>query len=250
MRQTERYLATLCLVSMSFGGSNFAFLPLPQVASAQKLELSQSRRLTLAMLVPALVSAQGEAYAEEPTYKRLRNIQYFAALGDPKASSGTGAETWGLWLKDPGPRGETLANIGRVQSSKGGVARAGWKFDPTDWYVEEHGLIMEKPAGGDGGSGEAALPGKYLVTGARDVTTTMTIYPPDQNGKMRWELDKGTLYDVTHLPCRTGRYTGPGCSPENAKQSDFPVRPGGLMPDVPGCNKQDYAVVFVIGLPA
>ena len=34
------------------------------------------------------------------------------------------------------------------------------------------------------------------------VTTVLTVH---KDG--RWELDKGTLYDVTHLPCRSARYT-------------------------------------------
>ena len=45
--------------------------------------------------------------------------------------------------------------------------------------------------------------GKYLVTGGREVTTTLTVHA---DGK--WELaDGATLYAVTHLPCRTARYT-------------------------------------------
>ena len=31
--------------------------------------------------------------------------QFLAALGSPLAGSGTGAENWGLWTLDPGPRG-------------------------------------------------------------------------------------------------------------------------------------------------
>jgi hypothetical protein len=38
------------------------------------------------------------------------------------------------------------------------------------------------------------------------------------------------------------------CSPANAKQSTFPVAPGGAMPQVEGCTKQDYAVLIVIGM--
>ena len=44
------------------------------------------------------------------------------------------------------------------------------------------------------------------------------------------------------------RYTpaaGSEGSPATARASDFPVTPGGPMPPVPGCKKQDYAVVFV-----
>ena len=39
------------------------------------------------------------------------DTQFIAALGDPKASSGTGAEQWGIWRIDPGPRGVQLQNF-------------------------------------------------------------------------------------------------------------------------------------------
>jgi hypothetical protein len=128
----------------------------------------------------------------------------------------------------------------------GGVAPARWKFDGTDWWLEEHGLIMEQPT-------FPLPPGKYVVTGHRKVTAMLTIHPADKNGDRRWELDKGaTLYDVTHLACRSARYTpaavGASCSPANAKKSAFPVSPGGTMPPVEGCTKQDYAVLIVIGV--
>jgi hypothetical protein len=38
------------------------------------------------------------------------------------------------------------------------------------------------------------------------------------------------------------------CSPEQAPRDAFRVSPGAPMPPVPGCNKQDYAVLFVIGV--
>ena len=79
---------------------------------------------------------------------------------------------------------------------------------------------------------------RYAVTGDRELTTVLTVH---DDGK--WELAKGTLYDVTHLPCRAAKYTNG--SPANARASDFPVTPGGAMPPVSGCQKQDYAVVFV-----
>jgi hypothetical protein len=128
----------------------------------------------------------------------------------------------------------------------GGVAPARWKFDGTDWWLEEHGLIMEQPT-------FPLPPGKYVVTGARDATAVLTIHPADRNGDRRWELDKGaTLYDVTHLACRSARYTpaavGGSCSPANAQKTAFPVTPGGAMPPVEGCTKQDYAVLIVIGV--
>ena len=95
-------------------------------------------------------------------------------------------------------------------------------------------------------------PGKNLVTGDREVTTVLTIHAADENGDRRWELaDGATLYDVTHLGCRSARYTSPqgsSCSPAKAPQDAFRVSPGAAMPDVEGCNKQDYAVLFVIGI--
>jgi hypothetical protein len=128
----------------------------------------------------------------------------------------------GLWT--PGPRGVELNSYKRLKDA-GGIAPAGWKFDGTDWWLEEHGLIMEQPT-------FPLPPGKYVVTGARDVTAVLTIHPADRNGERRWELDKGaTLYDVTHLACRSARYTpatvGGSCSPANAQKTAFPVAPGG-----------------------
>ena len=96
-------------------------------------------------------------------------------------------------------------------------------------------------------------PGKYVVTGDRETVTILTIHPEDADGNQQWELDgDATLYDVTHLPCRSARYTpmadGEGCTPASANRSQFPVTPGSLMPGVQGCQKQDYAVLFVIGV--
>lgn len=88
--------------------------------------------------------------------------------------------------------------------------------------------------------------GRYLVTGGRAVTTGLTV---DEKGS--WKLDEGSLYDVTHLPCRAARYnpssSEEGGSPAAARLSDFPVKPGAIMPSIPGTNKQDYAVLFIIG---
>jgi len=168
-------------------------------------------------------------------------------LGEPGAKSGNGAQAWGLWRADPGPRGVPLASYERLKQVKG-AAPAGWKFDPADWWLEEHGLIMEKPA-------FPVPPGKYLVTGDREVTSTLTIHPPDKDGNEHWELaDGATLYDVTHLGCRSARYTPAAgqnsCSPANAPRAAFRVAPGRPMPPVDGCRKQDYAVLIVIGVAA
>ena len=186
------------------------------------------------------------AVQAETVFKRIPT-QFIAALGDPDATSGTGAESWGVWRQDPGPRGVRLENYERLDSTKG-VTPAQWTFDSKDWWLEEHGLIMEKP--------DFPLPaGKYMVTGDREVTATLTIYAKDADGTQRWDLDKGAkLYDVTHLPCRSARYSPvtaeSSCSPSKAQKSAFPVTPGALMPAVEGCKKQDFAVLFVIAVAA
>ena len=177
-------------------------------------------------------------------FKRI-STQYIAALGDPGAISGSGAQSWGLWPLDPGPRGVDLDDYDRLKNA-GGVAPARWKFNQTDWWLEENGRIMEQPT-------FPLPPGKYLVTGARDATAVLTIHSADKNGDRRWDLDKGaTLHDVTHLGCRSARYTPAAgensCSPANAPKTAFPVAPGGAMPAVQGCRKQDYAVLIVIGV--
>lgn len=193
------------------------------------------------MLALLWVSAPLQA---ETIFKRIPT-QFIAALGDPEATSGTGAQLWGLWRVDPGPRGVQLSDYGELKAA-GGLTAAQWIFDAKDWWLEEHGLLMEKP--------DFPLPhGKYKVTGDREVTSVLTIHPIDKDGMQRWELDKGAkLYDVTHLPCRSARYSPVNaensCSPSKAQQTEFPVTPGAAMPAVEGCNKQDYAVLFVIGV--
>ena len=154
---------------------------------------------------------------EQVIFKQVRT-QYIAALGDPQASSGSGAESWGLWRRDPGPRGVWLKNFDEQLEASGGVAPAGWTFDSSDWWLDENGLIMEQPV--------FSLPaGKYIVTGDREAMAMLIVHPADANGEMRWQLGNGVkLHDVTHLPCRSARYTqaanGASCSPALARRSD------------------------------
>ncbi|GJL70730.1 MAG: hypothetical protein NPIRA06_33650 [Nitrospirales bacterium] len=196
------------------------------------------------MMMAGLDQSVHAAGGSQAKFQRI-STQYIAALGDPDATSGNGAESWGLWPLDPGPRGVRLSRLEELEEADG-VAPARWKFDHTDWWLEEHGLIMEQPT-------FPIPPGKYLVTGDREVTTVLTIHPADKDGNSRWALDdQATLYDVTHLRCRSARYTpttGEGsCSPANVQKAAFPVTPGGAMPPVEGCKKQDYAVLIVIGV--
>ena len=218
---------------------------MPSVAG----RIKRSRALPLAgmlmlMLIQTLHSAQAADQADV-TFQSVRT-QFIAALGDPTATSGVGAQTWGLWRKDPGPRGVWLKNYKRQLVERDGVAPANWTFDEADWWLDENGLIMEKPV-------FSVPPGKYIVTGDREAVAMLTIHPEDDRGIQRWELGNGaTLYDVTHLPCRSARYTPlddsrtATCSPATAQRSDFPVTPGGPMPVVEGCRKQDYAVLFIV----
>jgi hypothetical protein len=171
------------------------------------------------------------------------DTQYIAALGDPKATSGVDAETWGFWEVDPGPRGVWSTEFGELMA-QGGKAPAGWQFDPASWWLEEHGLIMEAPS-------FPLPPGQYVVTGGREVTSVLTVAAPDAEGHQAWSLvDGATIYDVTHLRCRAAVYTartGESCTPDKTPTHVFPMDPGRQMPMVDGCDKQDYQVLIVIG---
>ena len=115
--------------------------------------MKKNRNLNYALLALALAAFVSSQFA----YAGFKHIplQYIVALGDPDANSGSGAESWGLWNQDPGPRGCRLDNYKQLKTT--GVAPAQWKFDKKDWWLEEHGLLMEKPT-------FPLVPGKYVVT--------------------------------------------------------------------------------------
>jgi len=177
--------------------------------------------------------------------------QFIAALGEGTAQSGTIASDWAIWEVDPGPRGVWLRNYSEL-AARQNKADAGWEFDPDSFWIDENGLLMEKPV-------FDLEPGYYLVTGEREVITVLTVHEKAADGTQQWELYNGaTLEEVTHLPCRSARYTpieGAGttdgiCSPANAPLSEFKVPPGSPMPQIEHCAKQDFRVLIVIGLPA
>ncbi len=203
------------------------------------------RNLVRLAAVAVVLGMAGAASANAEAKFKSIPVQFIAASASPDAKSGTGAETWGLWAIDPGPRGVALASYDRLVAN-GGVAPKKWKFDANDWWLEEHGLIMEPPVFG-------MQPGKYLVTGDRETKATLTIFPKEADGSQRWELSDGaTIYDVTHLRCRAARYKpeaeNASCAPSSVNQSDFPMTPKVAMPEVAKCKKQDYAVLFIIGV--
>lgn len=220
--------------------------PIPVFTTLSKVRRMIGAGLSIGLLISITVWGQ-TAHAtgkDREIFKRIPT-QFIAALGDPGANAGSGAESWGLWRQDPGPRGVRLDSFEQLISA-GGVAPAQWKFDNTDWWLEENGLIMEQPD-------FPVPPGKYMVTGDREVMSVLTIYPLDNDGAQRWELGNGAkLHDVTHLGCRSARYTpaasSNSCSPAKAPRSAFRVSPGASMPPVEGCNKQDYAVLFIVGV--
>lgn len=172
--------------------------------------------------------------------------QYIAALAPAGATSGTGAETWGIWRVDPGPIGVWL-RLYQMLRKAGNIAPAGWRFDLDDWWLDENGLIMKAPD-------FPIPPGKYLVTNGEENASLLTIDPPDQNGNQNWSLNNEmTIGDVTHGPCRSARYTPIGasgtCTPENADRSVFPLELGKELPAVKDCNRKIYAVLIVFGYP-
>src|ERR1700742_4104863 len=135
------------------------------------------------LILAAGLTHQGSGAA----LSKFRRIepQFIAALGDPGATAGNGAQLWGFWSQDPGPRACQLEHYPQLKAT--GVAPAQWKFDASDWWLEEHGLIMEKPT-------FPLAAGKYLVTGDREVTTVLTVHPKDKQGNQRQDMpDAATL---------------------------------------------------------
>lgn len=197
----------------------------------------------------AMTAAAGSALLPRPAGAQVRIVpipnQYIAALGDPAATEGEDAATWGLWPVDPGPRGVPVYKYPELAAADG-VAPAGWRHDGAAWWLEENGLLMEPPV--------FPLPaGQYVVTGAREVTSILTVGEPDGDGNQPWSLANGaTIHDVTHLKCRAALYTpaadGASCQPDRTPVQVFPMRPGISMPEVEGCAKRDYHVLIVIGM--
>ena len=104
-----------------------------------------TRRTFLAMGTVAAATATLPATGFGETKFKPIPVQYIAALADPDATAGNNAQAWGLWRRDPGPRGVYLSHFDQLRSA-GGVAPARWQFDSADWWLEEHGLIMESPS--------------------------------------------------------------------------------------------------------
>ena len=204
-----------------------------------------TRRRWLASAMGLIVTAISSPLIAETKIRRIP-VQYIATLALRGASSGTGAESWGLWRVDPGPIGVWLRFYQFLQKA-GNIAPAGWRFDIDDWWLDENGLIMKAP--------EFPMPdGAYYVTNGEEHISLLTVKKPDADGKQAWSLSGGkTIANVTHGPCRSARYTPEGasgtCSPEDADRTAFPLKPGEAPPPVLGCSRKQYSVLIVFGLP-
>ena len=78
----------------------------------------------------SLMLAVHASGADLSKFRRIEP-QFIAALGDPAATSGNGAQSWGFWNQDPGPRACKLDHYPQLKAT--GVAPAQWKFDASDW---------------------------------------------------------------------------------------------------------------------
>ena len=58
----------------------------------------------LLMMMAAVEQSAHAAGKDQTKFKRI-SPQYIAALGDPGATSGSGAQSWGLWRLRSGPAG-------------------------------------------------------------------------------------------------------------------------------------------------
>lgn len=216
-------------------------MALPTDKTSPKL----TRRTWLASAVASLFALRTNPTYAAAKFRRIPN-QYIAALAPDNATSGSGAETWGLWREDPGPIGVWL-RMYNVLREVGNIGPTGWRFDIDDWWLDENGLIMKAP--------EFPMPaGQYYVTNGEDNISLLTVDPADTDGKQSWSLTEGkNIGEVTHGPCRSARYTPEGdggtCTPAKADQEVFPLAPGESPPSVSGCHKKEYAVLIVFGLP-
>jgi hypothetical protein len=109
----------------------------------------------------------------QTTYRRIP-LQYIASLAPADATSGTGAETWGLWRVDPGPIGVWLRFYQLLQKA-GNIAPSGWRFDIDDWWLDENGLIMKSPE-------FPMLSGQYYVTNGQEHISLLTVENQTQTG--------------------------------------------------------------------
>src|SRR5260370_23860317 len=69
--------------------------------------------LSMGFLMLAAGHASG---ADLSKFKRIEP-QFIAALGDPATTSGNGAQAWGFWNQDPGPRACKLDHYSQLKAT-------------------------------------------------------------------------------------------------------------------------------------
>jgi len=79
--------------------------------------------LAMGLLMMAALGLPVHATGDGQTVFKHIRTQFIAALGDPDASAGSGAQSWGLWRRDPGPRGVWLDHYEQLKAA-GGLAPA------------------------------------------------------------------------------------------------------------------------------
>src|SRR5215467_12985591 len=99
-------------------------------------------------VLPSFNLSRSQAHAAGGGQTKFQRIstQFIAALGDPGATSGSGAQSWGLWPLDPGPRGVELNSYQRLKDP-GAVAAPHRTVKATDWSREEQGYTTEERNG-------------------------------------------------------------------------------------------------------
>jgi len=111
-------------------------------------------------------AAVGSRVRRRPLEVQEHRASVHRGVGRPRGHLRQWRAIMGLLEPGPGPARLQAGPLRSIEAA-GGVAPSQWKFDPADWWLEEHGLIMEKPT-------FPLPPGKYLVTGDRKVTTVLT----------------------------------------------------------------------------
>src|ERR1700722_1192371 len=110
--------------------------------NVRQLVPSLSRRLLSAGFLMLALGLQQPVHASGVDLSKFKRVepQYIAALGDPKATAGNGAQSWGFWNQDPGPRACKLDHYDQLKAAGGGGPAQG-EFDPSEWRWGEHGLM-------------------------------------------------------------------------------------------------------------
>src|SRR5271155_5391642 len=154
---------------------------------------SMSRWLVSMGSLMLAAGLQPPVHASGVDLSKFRPIepQYIAALGDPGATSGNDAQSWGLWSQDPGPRGCKLDRYDKLKAA-GGVAPSQWKFrrcglvaggtrldhgeadlSAASWEIPRHG----RPQGNDRADNSAQGQGRQSAVGTRRRRDPLRCHP-------------------------------------------------------------------------